>query len=340
MREFSIGHYVAVAVPVLGMAFGIHYLIKHRPAPGTETADVLKPSQVKGDKKGSRKIASAMGEKNLDRRALKGGAESAEGAYAEAETGSEAAERDAAHEPSAKLAAAANDAAATGKDCAPVEYRGNGPEHTKVTKAEWAAVMDQFHDAKDQLAKWLHQNRAAIPEATYSMMERQVKNLKIQRPPSADEPDLAWRGIGVYTQGNDNEALIKIGGGFVKLANRHPARAKFEIARLVAQSWAPCELARASNAETSTAWAPLMKCLGLAEGQGCGQGTFSEAGWAVSTTVAASVSPPGCSIQAFNDPELAKCLKHVPFGSRTVASANGATGAAHEEHGAAHKESH
>ena len=337
MRELTYGHYVAIALPVLGAAFGIHYLIKHPHRPtGSETA-ALKPSQYKAEK-GSRKPASARGDKNRDARHEGQSGEEIAGSEPAAQF-AETAGYEASRAPSAVLEGASNDAVDTGKECAAVEYRGDGPEQTKVTKAEWAAVMDQFHSAKSSLTSWLNHHRREFPDATFAMMEREVKDLKIQRPPAADEPDLAWRGIGIYTQGNEAEPMIKIGGGFVKLASKRPARAKFEMTRLVAQSWAPCEMARASGPNGGDAvatWNPLLKCLGVTEAQNCAQGTYSESGWAVSTTVAAAVSPPGCQIKAFASPELAKCMKQIPLAAgRSVASASES---AHSD--SAHGESH
>jgi hypothetical protein len=175
--------------------------------------------------------------------------------------------------------------------------------------------MEQFHGAKRQLLGYVEKHRADLPENVRQAMERQVHDLKIQRPPAADEPDLAWRGIGIYTLNSESEPIIKLGGGFVRLAIKHPARARFEMARLVAQAWAPCELERLAASEAP--WNGLLKCLSVNDAQGCAQGTFSEAGWAVATSVAYEVSAPGCQIPAFRAPEQAKCAAHA---TRAVAS--------------------
>lgn len=347
MRDFSIGHYVAVAIPVLGAAFGIHYLVRHKGGARNESAQVAKPSQLKAD--ASRKVASLMGEKDGDKLSRSYGAESSQAddespadTFGQTEDGA-AGDAAVAQSPSRLLEGAANDAADKGKDCSQPEFRGEAPELTHVTKAEWSVVMNQFHGAKDSLVAWLQAHRKEIPEPTFQLMERQVRSLKIQRPPAADEPDLAWRGVGVYTQGNESEAIVKLGGGFVRLAATHPARARFELTRLVAQSWAPCELGRAGTAESAAAWNPLLKCMGVTPvigAQSCAEGTYSEAGWAVSTTVAASVADPGCQIRATRDPLLAKCMKTLPLrASRSVAAEARAVPAGHEGHAPEHPES-
>ncbi|MGK5083379.1 hypothetical protein WDW37_08730 [Bdellovibrionota bacterium FG-1] len=331
MREFKFGRYIAFALPVFAGAFGAYYYVKHRPVAGPpSTAETA-------EKTSDRKVASLSGEKDrteLSHR-IRDTAKDVEDEVADSRD--QKSDQDA---PVASKAVAPVTAAATasvsadpGKECTFSEYCGEGPEYTRVTKAEWAMVMDKFHGAKSSLIGWLGQHRSEIPEATYATMEKQVRGLKIQRPPSSDEPDLAWRGIGVYSQAAENsEPILKIGGGFVQFASRNPARAKFELARLVAQSWAPCELGRVGGEHASVTWAPLLKCLGVNDAQGCTQGTYSEAGWAVSTTVAAITTPPGCEVKAFRNPEMAKCMKEMPFeaGTRSVAS-SGTSGVASKE---------
>lgn len=306
MRDLNFVQTIAIAVPVLAAAFGIYYLVRHH-----------HPQQaiaVKETPKASRSIASVPGDKDNAHawRDKDDEVESRPTEDAEAETVAQSPRKPASDQaPSVALEGASNDAAAVGKDCASIEYRGEGPKLTKVTKGDWSAVMDQFHAAKHELLSWLEKRKHDLPESISTVMERQVRNLKIQRPPAAEEPDLAWRGIGVYSQSAQNDPILRIGGGFVKLSLKNPARARFEMARLVAQAWAPCELQRLSAKDET--WLPLLKCLGMSESQGCGEGTFSESGWAVSTTLAAAVSAPGCQIPAFKLPEFAQCVKQIPF---------------------------
>jgi hypothetical protein len=331
MRDLSIGHYVAAAVPVLAAGFGIHYLVRqHHPSMtgkevATKTAHVEKDSAQNGkgehgDKSGKadRKIALAK-----DHERTRNAGTSIEREEAEALRHADDHEKDRNHKernkdsrkPSSELEAATNDAVATGVECLPIEYRGDGPQATKVTRGEWNAVMDQFHGAKHAILSMIEKRHHDMPEATAQALEHQVRNLKIQRPPASDEPDLAWRGIGVYAQSIDGEPMIKIGGGFVHLVTKHPARARFEMTRLVAQSLAPCELKRIGAAEGT--WNPLLRCMNMTDTQSCAQGTYSESGWAVSTTLAAAVAAPGCQVSAFRNPDLVKCMRNIPL-SKTV----------------------
>lgn len=314
MRDFSFGHYVAVGVPVLAVALGINHLVRHHSAgtSGKEVATAMKPSEYKQEStKSTRKIASASANGVVNHRNEEDDADDRDEPAATDRHAANHVTSPEEHERGVTLEGAVNDALAAGTECTSIEYRGDGPTATKVTRGEWITVMDQFHAAKHELLGWLEKNRHELPEATAQAMEKQVRNLKIQRPPASEEPDLSWRGIGIYTQNAEGEPILKLGGGFVRLAGTHPARARFEMARLVAQSWAPCELTRVSAADAT--WSPLLKCLGVNESQGCGQGTYSEGGWAVSTTLAAAVSPPGCRIPAFKTPDTGKCVSHVPF---------------------------
>jgi hypothetical protein len=194
--------------------------------------------------------------------------------------------------------------------CQSIEYRGEGPTRTKISKAEWARVITQFHAVKDDLLDWLDKHRKEFPDKLAEAMDQQVKRLKIQRPPATEEPDVAWRGIGVWTTNTHNEGVLRMGSGFVKLVVKQPSRARFELARLVAQSWAPCELERLGAGD---AWAPLLKCLDVKDDNACGNGSYSEAGWAVSSALAAAVAPPGCTVPAFQPVATAACVKKIPL---------------------------
>lgn len=339
MRELSAGQYIAIALPVLAAGFGVYYLVRHHhPAPAKkETASVLKPSQFEKESgKGSRKLASKDGGAGSDRgrsRMAKvdreadhesaGAADTAEGKYVAIEDNEHGAPKHARADhgkSGGSLEWVSKDAASAGgaSPCLAIEYRGEGPKATKVTKGEWSTVMDQFHGAKHRLLEWIDKNEGDLGQSNAQAMAQQVRGLKIQRPPASDEPDLAWRGIGVFTQNSEGEPIVKVGGGFLRLSHSHPARAKFEMARLVAQALGPCELKRFGASEGT--WSPLLKCLGVNESHGCGQGTYSEGGWAVSTTLAANVSNPDCRIEAFQSPDMAKCMAKIP--TREIASAD------------------
>lgn len=313
MRDLRFKHYAAAAVPVLAAAFGIYHWAQHPDTGLTIPLSELASTQ------GSRKIASVAADKKGSRKVSR---ESSADEQDEDDTEEGAARTPASDSrPSAALEAAANDAVTAGADCAKIEYRGDGPQLTQITKADWSRVMEDFHSAKHSLTEWLERHRAEITVPAYQVMEHRLGSVKIQRPPVLDEPDLAWRGIGVYGQNPEGEPIIKLGGGFVQLSVAHPARARFELTRLVAQTWSPCELLRFGALEAT--WSPLLKCLGMTQAQDCSQGTYSESGWAVSTTIAAAVQPPSCQIEAFKSPEASQCVSHIPFAVMTAQNGAG-----------------
>ncbi|HUP55958.1 MAG TPA: hypothetical protein VM598_00795 [Bdellovibrionota bacterium] len=199
--------------------------------------------------------------------------------------------------------------------CQSVEYRGSGPQAGRITTEQWKKVMTQFHGAKRDLLGWLEAHRADFPKEVAAHMEDDVRELRLQRPPTPDFPDMAFRGIGLWTRPAGERPIIKLGGGFAKLVEKHPTRAKFELSRLIAQTWAPCELKRSPVAKqlpSDGPWAKLMSCLSVQEDQSsCAPGGFSEAGWAVSSAVAAVASAPGCTVPAFSTGVGAGCLKEM-----------------------------
>jgi hypothetical protein len=207
------------------------------------------------------------------------------------------------------------EAASGAADCASIEFPGAGLEHTTVDAADWDAVMKGFHDAKADLMAWLRSRRADIPEETAARMAREVADIRIQRPPVPEEGELNWRGIVLRARDAAGQPVIRMGGGFLKLARTQPERARFELARALAQSWSPCELKAAQ-----ALWQPLLQCLGVNDANACQPGSVSESAWAVSTTLAAVVSHPGCAITAFKEPAHAACLASIPLPTRAIAS--------------------
>jgi hypothetical protein len=220
-------------------------------------------------------------------------------------------------EPKAKLEVAASSAAvpaATDSSCVAVEFLGEGPA-VAVSAQDWDRVLGQYAEVKKNLLDWLQHNKKSFSDKAVAFMEKQILNLKLEKASSAREPDLAWRGIGVLEHEN-KDTVIRLGSGFAKLANQQPARAKFELARLLAQSIAPCEARRSGDSEV---WGSLLKCLQVTEVRACSPGSYSEGGWAVSSTLAAIISPPGCVLPAFKSPEAAGCLKQFPAQAVAVA---------------------
>lgn len=194
--------------------------------------------------------------------------------------------------------------------CRISEYPGVG-SHVATRSEDWERILTQYADVKRELLKWLDFHRSEFAEKTRSFMERQILSVKLKRHPVESDPDLGWRGIGVFSY--DGQApIIRLGSGFSELSETQPSRAKFELARLVIQSVLPCEITRlVGAAEGAEAWAALLSCLQIRESLGCEEGTYSESGWAISSTLAAVVASPGCTLPVFKNSELAKCLKKV-----------------------------
>lgn len=215
--------------------------------------------------------------------------------------------------------------------CAPVEFAGRGGGTRPPSAADWAQVMDMFHHAKKDLAGWLENHRAEFPKASYDVMAGQVTGLTIQRPPTPEEPDLTWRGIGTWTYDAESHPIVRVGDGFIRMALKYPRRARFEMTRWVAQSWAPCHLEAQKLAHN---WAAPLDCLGVDRRNDCGTDSASEGGWAISTALAFQIAPPGCQIPAFAEPKFQACLKLLESPPRAPASSAAAepASALHEEH--------
>jgi hypothetical protein len=199
-----------------------------------------------------------------------------------------------------------------GDTCSSFELRGDGMAETHFSNEEWTKVMDVFHESKTDLQGWLVAHKTEFPGGLSNWMSQQIEAAKVQRPPVSDEPDLSWRGIGVLARsgaGTESIPLIRIGGGFVKMVVTQPKRARFELSRLLAQSWNPCDLPTGAMAT----WEPLLKCLGVKQqdwdtSKACAAGSESEAGWAMASAVAATASPPGCTLPAFKTVSAFSCV--------------------------------
>jgi hypothetical protein len=177
----------------------------------------------------------------------------------------------------------------------------------------WDALKKSYWGIKADLEKFLVKHQLEIPQETWKQMRSSLKDLTIHKPSIELEADLAWRGIPVLTRDGEGKPMVRLGAGFMKLFREKPQRAKFELARVMAQVWSPCEL---SSHHADPVWTGLLKCMKLEGAEGCGQGQYSEAGWAVSTAVAQQVAAPGCTIPAFADAsgkELKACAEEIPF---------------------------
>jgi hypothetical protein len=210
--------------------------------------------------------------------------------------------------------AAVDEGATNGKFCGTAEYFGAGPEQTQLDPTLWNQFMGDYHAAKTDLIQFVSANKSYFSESFITAMENEIRGARVMRPQNQIEPDLTWRGIAAWTrpragavENGERPSLIHVGSGFMQLFQKNRARARFEIARLLAQSWSPCEL---TETRDSKVWKDFFSCMGLEKSQTeCKPGVVSEASWAMSTAVASLVSQPGCQIQAFADDKSAACLK-------------------------------
>jgi hypothetical protein len=213
--------------------------------------------------------------------------------------------------------------------CGRGEFQGPGLELTRVDAKAWSEIMNTFHAAKADLLAWLDDQAQAYPSAISpelkKFLETEVRELRVQRPPTPEEPDLAYRGILALTTDADEEPLIRVGSGMLSLLRSDPERARFEFTRVLAQRWSPCVLA-GSGAEKI--WSALVACSGVHEevASSCAAGGFSELGWVTSTALAARVSAPGCVISGVRELQTA-CAAGA---KRDIASPKQA--GAHDDH--------
>ncbi len=200
--------------------------------------------------------------------------------------------------------------------CQSFELRGDGGTKNRVSRDEWRQTVVAFHHSKEVLFSWLKQQAEKLPKSAVTVMEKLLRDLKIVQPVYAatEEPDLSWRGIGVWTRDDRGAPLLLMGGGFLKLMKLDSKRAAFEMTRLVAQSWSPCEL---SHHGVNQVWSPLMKCLGEAERDSCAPEQSTESTWAVSSSIAARLSAPGCHLPVFVQEKTRVCLTQI-LGSGAV----------------------
>jgi hypothetical protein len=186
----------------------------------------------------------------------------------------------------------------------------DNPYQTQIDQPRegYSTLEQAFVAAKVELLRWLDMNHRNFRPYSFETLREQVQALELRVPTSNDDPDLKWRGIGVWTREGDGSPVLRVGPGFATLVERDPTRARFELIRLAALGWAPCELARVG----ARPWGAYLQCMGIEESdRGCGVGNYSEAGWAVSSAVATMVAKgtknPGCTLPAFAEPARAGC---------------------------------
>lgn len=195
--------------------------------------------------------------------------------------------------------------------CDSLEYAGVGPEAPALTDEEWKGIEALFSEAKSGLEKWLSQGGNNLNKKVFSWMKGQLQSLELEKPPYKKDKDLAWRGVGVFSTEGDH-GVVRLGSGFFELAKKDRDRAKFELTRLAAQVWSPCEVGKVEGGAST--WNGLLECLQVHEEQGsCGAGTYSNSGWAVSTALASHVVPLKCAVPAFEKAVFQGCVDQIPL---------------------------
>ena len=194
--------------------------------------------------------------------------------------------------------------------CKVAEYPGLGTEFSKIPAQTWARVLDEYHEAKAITLAWIAEERmnGSIPAELAEWMDAQTRDIRIQRPPTAEEPDLSWRGIVAMSEDLGGTPLIRVGGGFTALLERDPRRARFELVRAISQMWSGCRMAQA---KLSAPWGEYLSCMGLTASS-CNPGSLGEDSWAISTRVATQIASPGCRIPAFEGAKATQCYSRFP----------------------------
>ncbi len=308
----SIWQYALFLIPVIFVVGGLQYISQHSAAGGNNPTLIRSPASHENSPE-----SVAQARETVHKKAAKVEAEEDEDTPTEDLSVAS---------PNSKqvrdpAASSAGDAA-SGSDvgfCAVTEFPGKGPDETHVSQKEWAVTMEQFHSAKASLIVWLKDHRSQFSPKTYQWMEAQISDARIERPSSHSfeaEPDVAWRGIAVPAiEKNESglpQSVIRVGGGFLQWVSTHPQRARFELSRILAQSWAPCAVNRI---DPNSPWKDFLNCMNMqAEADAaaaCANGSYSEAGWAVSSAIAAVATPPGCRVPAFEGASASACVKKM-----------------------------
>ncbi len=197
--------------------------------------------------------------------------------------------------------------------CEPMrESAGDGSAQLKVSAGQWKKVMKEFHTAKHELSSWLGRVGTKHPPENISALQAKIEAIRLQRPPISSYPDLLWRGIALYTDDPQEGNVIRLGNGMAASIQKSPKKLRFELTRLLAQAWAPCELQKDPRLSSWAAafWEPAMHCLGLSAME-CKGGEYAESTWAISSALASRLSPQACSIAALNDDSIQQCLNQA-----------------------------
>lgn len=306
--------WILALIPLVAIGFGVQYWLRMQRTAGPPSDPALTRAGGTMAPRADEQTADSHGTTSAPKPSAKGGSAAHDAGHDELrEETSEDIERE---ERAARASAAGlPDGLLTPKStndgvCHSLEYRGEGLSGTKFSDAEWAKTQAQFTAGREALLAWLQKRRKEIPDKAVFVMENQLKSVQLEKPPVREEPDLSWRGIGVFTYDSKGAPRVRLGGGFVKLVAKEPKRAQFELTRLLAQVWAPCELQRLDPSEV---WSPLLDCMKVSRESACAPGSAAEEGWAVSSALAAILHSPGCNLPGLSHPDVVACLEKLPL---------------------------
>jgi len=186
--------------------------------------------------------------------------------------------------------------------CVPLEFKGNGKV---MSQEDWEGVELMFADVKQSLLGWLKHIRGRFRSYVGDALEDQMRLLKIEPANSKQDADLLWRGIVIWKRNFGDHPVIMVGSGFAKLMQIYPDRAQFELARVAAQSWAPCELQKLN---IKNIWVPLLECLEVRNPAACRKSEGMARGWAFSSIIAQTVVTPGCIVPRLKKNSIKNCI--------------------------------
>jgi hypothetical protein len=295
-----------VILAILGFAlviligFGLPRLLQRR-EPGLENA----PQTADTSSRGKKDRGSVLG---LSEKGSKDGDEETDQDRADATGGSEEwAAGNEEHDASLTRAAPP-----FGKDadgfCTAVEEPGFRASDIKLTQKVWIPIVEDFRSAKREIVSWMKRRSELFPEERLKVLSERIMDLSIQRPPSAEEPDLSWRGGVVMSRFPDGKPLLRVGGGFLTLHQKDPKRARFELARGIAFLLSPCEMKTIGFQDV---WSSALSCAqGVAE-EGCELGSVSQQAWLVASAIAQETQPVGCKVRAVETSRFLSCVPGV-----------------------------
>jgi hypothetical protein len=203
--------------------------------------------------------------------------------------------------------------------CLPYERAGRGGKEAIPTEAEWKSFMKIYHESKRAMLGWLNQ-QTQISAETRLMIRRKIEEVRAERPPTATDPLLSYRGVLSPIRILHGDPLrpvdfLQVGDGFLELVRLDPVRAKFEVTRSLAQLVSPCAMTQAGwLTEADQLWSRALQC-GRVGFLGCEDPLANQnTTWVASTLLARTLVDPGCHVKALES--VRACLSS----NRSVAS--------------------